>query len=118
MKCGKLERAREAVRRHRARRKAQRKAMLGTAQYWAIHRVDQALRDMLYGKVGGSGEVQTRDRTDALAVALFDALGPERTARLAAQLAAENNSAQAADSTRPCANRFPALVTPCLTAAR
>jgi hypothetical protein len=51
-------------------------------------------------------------------VALFDALGPERTARLAAQLAAENNSAQAADSTRPCANRFPALVTPCLTAAR
>jgi hypothetical protein len=72
--------AREALRRHHARRKAEKDALL----HWQTRAVDDVsvLRDVLYG---GSGEVQTRD----LAAALFDALGAESAAKLAARLAKE-----------------------------
>jgi hypothetical protein len=77
--------AREALRRHRARRKAEKDAL----PHWqtrAVDDVNTTLCAMLYG---GSGENQTRDRTHALAAALFDALGPEGAVLLAAQLAEE-----------------------------
>jgi hypothetical protein len=89
--------AREAVRRHRKRLKAEREAMLGTPRYWAIHRINRALREMIYGKVGSGGQVQTRDRTDALATALIEALGAESAAKLAARLAEEIDSSSGED---------------------
>jgi hypothetical protein len=80
--------AREALRRHRARRKAEKDA-LPRWQTRAVDDINAVLRDVLFG---GSGEIQTRDRTDALAAALFDALGPEAAVRLAAQLTEEINA--------------------------
>ena len=77
--------AREALRRHRARRKAEKDA-LPRWQTRAVDDVNAVLRDVLYS---GSSEVQTRDRTQDLAAALFDTLGPEGAVRLAARLGEE-----------------------------
>jgi hypothetical protein len=82
------ERAREAVRRHRALRAEQKQALRPQAR--AIGRVTGALREMIFGKVSPSrysgGKVRTWDRTDELARALFDALGSASAAKLVTAL--------------------------------
>jgi hypothetical protein len=84
-----IEARREAVRRHRARRKAQQMSMRGTPAVSAFERLNRALCVSVFGRFDAASgrQLPAWQRSDCAALALYDLLGAEGASRLRDALA-------------------------------